>query len=78
MSKCPGENIGVSIYLSIAKLYYYVENNKNKTQGIIHRKETNILWIHVSFKTIQNKTKKKKTESTALVFVKHNILFTDF
>lgn len=43
MSKCLGENIGVFIYLSIAKLYYYLENNKNKTTGIIHKKETNIL-----------------------------------
>lgn len=67
------------LYLFIySKLYYYLENNKNKTQGIIHKKETNILAIHVSFKTIQNKTKRRKLESTALVFVKHNISFTDF
>lgn len=78
MSRYPGENIGVSIYLSIAKLYYCLENNNNKTKGTTHRKETNILWIHISFKNIQNKTKKKKTKPTALVFVKHNILFPDF
>lgn len=77
MSKCPGENMCIYLFLYSKALLLFRKQQKQNSE-IIHRKETSILWIHISSRNIQNKTKKKKTESTALVFVKHDILFTEF
>ena len=79
MSKCPGKKyryINSKALLSFRK--QQTTNNNNKNPGTVYRKETSALRINISFKNIQNKTKKKKTEPTAFLFVKHNVLFTDF